>query len=119
MLADKLGAPVGRTVLIALGGYAFAWCVGFVVIFAPAGAGIRDVLLVAALAPVLGTGPATAVALVSRAVNTISDLLVAGAAALPPPAAHAASRARLRASHRPVSVRPTRTPASPCTATAR
>ena len=35
----------------------------------------------AALAPVIGTGPAIAVALVSRAVNTISDLLVAGAAA--------------------------------------
>ena len=33
------------------------------------------------LAPVLGAAPALAVALVSRAVNTISDLLVAGAAA--------------------------------------
>ncbi len=69
---------MGRTALIALGGYAFAWCVGFVVVFAPAGAGIREVLLVAALGPVIGTGPATAVALVSRAVNTISDLLCAG-----------------------------------------
>ena len=36
-------------------------------------------LLVAALSPVLGAPAATAVALVSRAVNTISDLLVAGA----------------------------------------
>ncbi|MGH3251807.1 MAG: lysylphosphatidylglycerol synthase domain-containing protein [Trebonia sp.] len=88
ILADKLGAPVGRTVLIALGGYAFAWCVGFVVIFAPAGAGFRDALLVAVLAPVLPAGPALAVAFVSRAVNTISDLLVAGAAA--------ASRRRLQ-----------------------
>ena len=54
ILADKLGAPAGRTFAIALGGYAFAWCVGFVAIFDPAGAGIRDALLVAALAPVLG-----------------------------------------------------------------
>jgi glycosyltransferase 2 family protein len=81
ILAEKLGAPAGRTVLLALGGYAFAWCVGFVIVIDPAGAGIREVLLVAALSPVLGAGPAFAVALVSRAVNTISDLLVAGAAA--------------------------------------
>ena len=80
ILAEKLGAPAGRTALLALGGYAFAWCVGFVVIIDPAGAGIREVLLVAALSPVLGFGPATAVALVSRAVNTVSDLLVAGGA---------------------------------------
>ena len=82
ILAEKLGAPAGRTALLALGGYAFAWCVGFVVIIDPAGAGIREVLLVAALSPVLGVGPATAVALVSRAVNTVSDLLVAGGATI-------------------------------------
>jgi hypothetical protein len=88
ILADKLGAPAGRTFAIALGGYAFAWCVGFVAIFDPAGAGIRDALLVATLAPVLTTNPALAVAVVSRGVNTVSDLFVAGAAA--------ASRRRLR-----------------------
>jgi hypothetical protein len=81
ILADKLGAPPGRTFLIALGGYAFAWCVGFVLIFAPAGAGARDALLVVALSPLVGSHAALAVALVSRAVNTISDLLVAGLAA--------------------------------------
>ncbi len=81
ILAEKFGAPAGKTALIALGGYAFAWCAGFVFVIAPAGAGVRDVLLIAALSPVIGTGPATAVTLVSRAVNTISDLLVAGIAA--------------------------------------
>lgn len=91
ILADKLGAPPARTFLIALGGYAFAWCVGFVLIFAPAGAGARDVLLIAALAPVLPHGGALAVALVSRAVNTISDLLVAGAAAFRRPKIPAAA----------------------------
>jgi glycosyltransferase 2 family protein len=80
LLAVKLGAPLGQAALLSVGGYAFAWCVGFLVIFAPAGAGIREVLLVATLAPVLGTGAATAVALVSRAVTTASDLIVAGAA---------------------------------------
>jgi glycosyltransferase 2 family protein len=81
ILAVKLGAPPGRTALLALGGYAFAWCVGFLVVFAPAGAGIREVLLIAALQPVLGVPQATAVALVSRVVTTASDVLVAGGAA--------------------------------------
>ena len=87
LLTVKLGAPLGQAALISLGGYAFAWCVGFLVIFAPAGAGIRELLLVAALAPMLGTGAATAVALVSRVVTTVSDLMVAGAAALNRPRA--------------------------------
>jgi glycosyltransferase 2 family protein len=81
VLADKLGAPVGRAILIALGGYAFAWCVGFVIVFAPAGAGARDALLILALGPLVGHEAALALALVSRGVNTISDLAVAGYAA--------------------------------------
>jgi hypothetical protein len=81
ILAEKFGAPVGKTILLALGGYAFAWCAGFVFVIAPAGGGVRDPLIVASLAPVIGGSPALAVMLVSRAVNTISDLLVAGIAA--------------------------------------
>jgi glycosyltransferase 2 family protein len=81
LLATRLGAPDGKTVLVAVGGFAFAWCVGFIVFFAPAGAGFRDVLLVAALGPVLGTGAATAVTLVSRVAMTAGDLITALAAA--------------------------------------
>lgn len=81
LLAIRLGAPPGRTLLLAIGGYAFAWSVGFLVIFAPAGVGVREVLLVAALSPVLGAGGATAVALVSRALTTAGDLLTAATAA--------------------------------------
>jgi glycosyltransferase 2 family protein len=80
-LATRLGAPEGKTALLAVGGFAFAWSVGFLVVFAPAGAGVREVLLVAALGPVLGTGAATAVALVSRVLMTAGDLLTAGSAA--------------------------------------
>jgi hypothetical protein len=80
ILAEKFGSPIGRTLLIALGAWAFAWCIGFLAIFVPAGAGIREFLLVAALGPLIGSAPALAVALVSRAINTISDLLCAGAA---------------------------------------
>jgi hypothetical protein len=81
LLAEKFGAPVGRTILLAVGGYAFAWCVGFVVVIASAGAGIREVLIIAALSPVIGSPAALACALVSRAVNTVCDLICAGAAA--------------------------------------
>ena len=49
--------------------------------FAPAGAGVREVVLVALLSPVLGVGAATAVALVSRVLTTAGDLLAAGLAA--------------------------------------
>ncbi len=37
VLAARLGAPVGTGVLLAVGGFAFAWSVGFLVVFAPAG----------------------------------------------------------------------------------
>jgi uncharacterized membrane protein YbhN (UPF0104 family) len=82
LLATRLGAPRGAAALLALGGFAFAWSVGFLAVFAPAGAGVRDVLLVALLGPVIGVGAGTAVALVSRALTTIGDLLAAAVAAL-------------------------------------
>ena len=81
LLATRLGAPDGKTALLAAGGFAFAWSVGFLVVFAPAGAGVREVLLVAMLGPVLGVGAATAVALVSRVLLTAGDLLTAAVSA--------------------------------------
>ncbi len=81
LLATRLGAPSGQTVLLAIGGFAFAWSVGFLVVITPAGAGVRDVLLVATLAAVLPVGDATAVALVSRLLMTVGDVFAAGIAA--------------------------------------
>jgi uncharacterized membrane protein YbhN (UPF0104 family) len=82
LLATRLGAPRGTAALLALGGFAFAWTVGFLAVFAPAGAGVREVLLVALLGPVIGVGAGTAVALVSRALTTIGDLLAAAVAVI-------------------------------------
>jgi glycosyltransferase 2 family protein len=82
LLALRLGAPPGRGALLAVGGFAFAWSAGFLVVLAPAGAGIRDVLLVAVLGPVVGVGAATAVALLSRILTIVGDLVAAGVAAL-------------------------------------
>ncbi|WP_344657884.1 lysylphosphatidylglycerol synthase domain-containing protein [Catenulispora subtropica] len=81
ILAVALGAPPLRTLLLATGGYAFAWSVGFIIVFAPAGAGVRELILVAALQPVLDPGKATVVALASRLVTIVADLVAAAATA--------------------------------------
>ena len=71
----------GMSLLLSVGGYAFAWSVGFLVVFAPGGLGVREVVLVTTLTPLVGAGTATAVALVSRGVTTASDLICAGVSA--------------------------------------
>lgn len=82
LLAVDLGAPRGKTLLLAVGGFAIAWAVGFLVVIAPAGAGVREAALVTALAPVLSAGSALVVALVVRLLLTVVDLAGAGTAVL-------------------------------------
>jgi uncharacterized membrane protein YbhN (UPF0104 family) len=79
-LAHGVGAPGGRLLLLSTGAYAVAWVIGFVVVFAPAGAGPREIVLVVLLAPVLPQPAALAVALVSRALGIMGDLFVAAVA---------------------------------------
>ena len=74
----------GMSPPLSVGGYAFAWSVGFLVVLAPGGLGVREVVLVTTLTPLVGVGTATAVALVSRAVTTASDLICAGVSAAIP-----------------------------------
>jgi hypothetical protein len=81
VLTLALGAPAGKGFLLALGGFAFAWTVGFLFVIAPAGAGVRDVLLALTLGLVIGHGAALAIALVSRVLATVADLVTAGVAA--------------------------------------
>jgi uncharacterized membrane protein YbhN (UPF0104 family) len=64
--------------LASLGGMALAVSAGILVIPVPAGAGIRDAVLLATLAPALHATDAFAVALVSRASLIAVDLLLAG-----------------------------------------
>jgi uncharacterized membrane protein YbhN (UPF0104 family) len=71
----------GMSLLLSVGGYAFAWSVGFLVVFAPGGLAVREVVLITTLTPLVGVGTATAVALVSRAATTASDLICAGVSA--------------------------------------
>ena len=82
VMVARLGHHGASTVLASVGAYALAWCVGFLFVLAPAGAGIRELILVAELSPLVGTPAATAIALVSRGVTMLADLAGAGLAAL-------------------------------------
>ena len=77
VLAVAAGADAGRTLALALPAVALAMTIGFVVVVAPSGIGVREAVLVAALAPVLAAGPALGVALVLRLVFTLADLVAA------------------------------------------
>jgi uncharacterized membrane protein YbhN (UPF0104 family) len=81
LLAVGLGADPAATLPLAFGGFALAWCVGFLVVVTPAGLGVRELVLVAAFSPVLDTTDGLVVALASRVLLTASDLLLAGAGA--------------------------------------
>jgi hypothetical protein len=83
VLCAGLGMPPStRAFALVTGGWALAWTAGFLFVLAPAGAGVREVVLAAVLAGAL-TGPAAGLAvLVSRVVLTLVDLGFAGAGLL-------------------------------------
>jgi glycosyltransferase 2 family protein len=63
---------------LSLGAYALAWSVGFLIVVFPGGIGPRELALIAVLAPVMPSASALVVALVSRVVMTVGDLVWAG-----------------------------------------
>jgi len=66
--------------LLAVGSaFAAAYVVGYVVIFAPAGAGVRELTLVGLLAPSMGAAPAGALAVIARIWTTVVELVPAAA----------------------------------------
>jgi uncharacterized membrane protein YbhN (UPF0104 family) len=75
-------AAGGSGFFLATGAYALAFTAGFLVVIAPGGVGVREAALTVALGPVLLSGAPLVVALVSRVVLTIADLVWAGAAVL-------------------------------------
>ncbi|PZG10596.1 hypothetical protein C1J01_35950 [Nonomuraea aridisoli] len=74
-------APQGG-LLFAVGAFALSWCLGILTFVVPAGAGVREVAMVAVLAPQLDQGAAIAVALSSRIVIIVGDLICAGLAGI-------------------------------------
>ncbi len=67
------GAP-GDLLALCTGAYALAWTAGFLVLFVPAGAGVREGALVLLLTPSFGSGPALGVALLARLLATVADV---------------------------------------------
>ncbi|RGA02941.1 UPF0104 family protein [Microbispora triticiradicis] len=82
LIVRGLGAEGTPALVLSVGAFALAWCLGFVFIVAPAGAGVREAAMVAALAPVLDRPAAIAAALCSRLLVSLGDLVCAGAAGL-------------------------------------
>ncbi len=82
IVARDLGGTGGEGRLLALsvGSFAVSWAAGFLVFVAPAGAGAREAALIVTMGSVLPTGAATLLALVSRLVLTVADVLWAGVA---------------------------------------
>ena len=69
------GGAGADLLLLSTGAYALAWTAGFLFVVAPAGFGVRELALVIALAPVLDRGQALAIAVLSRVLMTLGDLL--------------------------------------------
>lgn len=86
LLGVQLGADPLRLLPLAIGGFALAWAVGFLGVITPAGLGLREVALVLVLLPVLTRADAIVVALASRVLITLADLLLAGVTAAAPQA---------------------------------
>jgi uncharacterized membrane protein YbhN (UPF0104 family) len=84
LLAVGLDADPWSALPVAVGGFAIAFSLGPLLVVLPAGAGVREAVLVVLLGAVLATPEATAVALTSRAVLVLTDGLLALVAGLTP-----------------------------------
>ncbi len=81
-LLVRSSTPISVSVLpLTVGTMSVAMISGLFVFVLPSGAGVREAILVAGLGPFVGTGPAIALAAVSRVLLTVADLVTAGAAA--------------------------------------
>lgn len=79
LLAGPL-AESAVTYAAAVGGYALAWTAGFLVVVAPAGAGVRELVLGTLFVASMSTGGIVSLVLLSRFLITLVDCTFAGAA---------------------------------------
>lgn len=82
LLANSQAAPGVGGMFTCIGAFALGMTAGMFAFLAPSGLGFREAILVAGLLPYVGSGPALGMALASRMIFTIADLLAAGGAAL-------------------------------------
>jgi hypothetical protein len=75
VLALGVGAGGATLLFQATAAFAGAWCVGFLLVVAPAGAGAREAALVFLLHPTVPSTEAAVVALTSRLVVTVAEVV--------------------------------------------
>ena len=74
VLGVDVGAGGRELLLESVVAFAAAWSVGFLAVFAPAGAGVREALLILTLGTTMSVGQATIVALASRLLLSAGDV---------------------------------------------
>ena len=82
ILAAAIGTPSLGLLLLCIGGMALAVSAGLLFLPAPAGAGMREIVLGFVLAAVLTSGQVVAVVIASRVILLLADLLMAGLVSL-------------------------------------
>lgn len=82
LLASSLGGLGTDRLVASVGAIALAMCAGVLVFVVPSGIGVREAVIVAALAPVADSGTALALALTSRLLFTLCEVLAGTVAAL-------------------------------------
>lgn len=78
LLTGSLAKQTVSGYFLATGAIAIAMAAGFIAFILPSGIGVREAILVTALAPIATIGQALAIALASRILFTIADLVSAG-----------------------------------------
>ena len=76
-LVQGLGGSGASLWLMSVGVFALAWVAGFLILVAPAGAGVREAALVLGFAAVLPAGAVLTVAVLSRFLLVAADVLLA------------------------------------------
>ena len=74
-------AATVMTALLCIGAAALGWAAGFIVVFAPAGVGVREVIVAVALSGVVDQGTAIAAVVLSRVLLIAADAIAAGGGA--------------------------------------
>ncbi|MEU8136304.1 lysylphosphatidylglycerol synthase transmembrane domain-containing protein [Streptodolium elevatio] len=82
LLAKSVSSADLSMVMLCVGAIAVGLTLGVVAFILPSGAGVRELVIVAALASTMPRGEAVALALVSRLMFTVADVVSAGVAAL-------------------------------------
>ncbi|MEV4759253.1 lysylphosphatidylglycerol synthase domain-containing protein [Micromonospora sp. NPDC049559] len=80
LLAVAMGAEAGSALPLCVGAFALATVLGVLAVVVPDGLGVREAVLSAALALLLPVPSAVAVAVASRLVTTVGEVVLGGAA---------------------------------------